>query len=1446
MWPGFDFLKPKCGVLASVLAILLVFGACDRLTDQIRPGTVRDVIAQGGTSAVDKSGLVSPIETHYAPEQVGVSKRDLGASLPPNREIEFTHYSVDQGLSSSTIYAILQDSVGYLWFATPFGLNRYDGYHFKVFQNDPSDPYSLSNNVVYSLHEDQFGNLWVGTYGGGLNRYDRENDRFINYRHAPDDPGSLSHDVIYVLYGDRAGNIWVGTMGGGLNLFDLQNETFIHYNHELGDPSSLPDDVVVSIYEDSTGTLWVGTNNGLAKFDRQNGEFIRYQHNPDDPYSLSSNRVFSICEDRFGNLWFGTTDGGLNRFDRENERFFRYYHDPDEPHSLSTDDVFCLLVDRWGVLWVGTMGGGLNAYDPEKDRFFRYQHDPENPNSLSNDFINFLYEDREGILWVGTTGKLDKYDRGEEKFIHYSSDPKSRAGLEGNMVFSILEDRDGMMWIGTEEGLSRIDQESGEVTSYRNDPDNPNSVSEDWVVAIYEDHTGMLWLGTMGGGVDRFDRESGRFIHHVHDSIEPDGWNKNHINVIYEDGNGEVWIGTNGGLTRFDRQEESFNHYYVSKDPVELLSDNEVSAIYEDRQGSLWIAVWGGGLRQFDRDSEKFVRVEIDTEEGNQHRLRYINAMFEDKSGVMWFGTNGSGLVRYDIDAASMIMYDTGSGLSNDTVKAILEDRSGYLWLSTDNGMSRFDPDSEVFRNFYAEDGLQGNEFYTSACYRRTGEMWFGGVNGITIFRPEEVHDNHYIPPIVLISLKQNGEEVRLGTSSDQANEMRFSWPNNNLEFEFAALSFAQPEKNQYAFMLEGFDKDWNYVGSNRFGRYTNLPAGTYVLRLKGSNNDGVWNQTGTALRLTVIPPFWQTWWFRGLVALGVIASVITGYALRVKGIQARNLDLENQVEERTREIERRRQELEALFQADERIDSHLQLEEVLQELVDVAVDILAADKSLVLSWDDDHELLVVKVARGFSPETMAKLSFALDDGITGQVAAEGNSVVVEDAVSDPRREKERSEAVQAVLSEGIRSFMLIPIKVGGEVFGVFNVSFTQPHAFGEGDLRLFTSLVQRAADAIENARLFEGEQRRSEQFRVLTEVGSRITAILDIDDLLIEVTRLVQKTFGYYHVGIGLVEGDEVVYRVGSGVLWDAPNFQFKPARLKVGAEGLSGWAAATGEPLIVPDVSKDSRYVWMQGSKARSEMVVPIKIKTDVIGVLDVQSDHLNAFDETDLMVLQSLANQTAAAIQNARFYERAQQLAVMEERNRLARDLHDSAKQKAFAALAQLGAANGLLKHAPERVAAHLGEAESLVYDVLQELNILIQEMHPVVLRERGLVVALRDYIFEWSHQSEIAVDFKIEGAATLPLKVEQSLYRIAQEALANVSRHSQAQQVEIQLAYCDDCVRLTISDNGCGFDPETTPLGLGLRSMQERAEMASGELKIDSTLDSGTSIAAVIPV
>jgi ligand-binding sensor domain-containing protein/signal transduction histidine kinase len=1044
-----------------------------------------------------------------------------------DNDIKFERISLEQGLSGSMVFCILQDSRGFLWFGTHDGLNKYDGYDFEIYKHSAEDPHSLGDNSVWTIYEDHLGVLWVGTDGGGLNRFDRGNERFVRYQHDPDNPNSLSNDVVRSIYEDQSGVLWVGTGGGGLDRFDRETEEFTHYQYEAGDPGTLSHDFVTSIYEDRFGLLWVGTNGGgLSGFDRENERFVHYQASPDDPHSLgdnyevstdphslSSSYVVTIYEDHSGTLWIGTW-GGLDRFDRETGQFTHYQNDPSDPTSLSHNYVPAIYEDQSGVFWVGTGGGGLNRFDPENEQFVHYQTNPDDPYSLSNDRVWSIYQDRSGVLWIGTGGGgINKFDRETERFAHYQTDPNDPYSLSHNNVTSIYEDRSGVLWVGTGGGgLNRFDRETGRFTHLQSDLSGPYTLSHNTVASIYQDRVGAMWIGTFGG-LNKFYPTNGRFFHYQNDPDDPHSLSGNSVRPIHEDRSGVLWVGTSKGLNGFVRGVDGFVRYqHEPADPTSLSHDN-VFSIYEDRSGVLWIGTFGGGLNQFDRENERFIRYQNDPDDPHSLGDNNVASIYEDRSGVLWVGTYGGGLNKFDRETETFTHYRyQEDGLPGDMVYGILEDDEGNLWLSTNNGLSKFNPQTEAFKNYDVRDGLQGDEFNAGACYRSSdGEMFFGGPNGLNAFYPDRIEDNPYIPSIVLTSLTQDGKDVDLGQAVEDVQEVTFRWPDNSFEFEFAALSYVQSEKNQYAYLLEGFDEDWKYIETRRFGRYTNLPGKTYTLRIKGSNNDGVWNEDGISVTISVVPPFWETWWFRGIVALTLVGGAIGGYRLRVQSVEARNRALETLVverthalEQRTVEIERRRQELEALYRADAELHRHLRLDQVLQALVDIAVDILQADKSSLMVWDDRREKLVVRFARGFRPETLEEMSFVPGVGTAGHVAATGKPVIVEDTRTDPRIVK------RATITdpEGIHSFMQVPIKVGGEVFGVFSADYVQPRAFGDDEQRLFVALAQRAALAIDTAQLYEQSREVAvvqERSRLARDLHDAVTQMLFSASLIAE-----------------------------------------------------------------------------------------------------------------------------------------------------------------------------------------------------------------------------------------------------------------------------------------------------------------------------------------------------
>jgi ligand-binding sensor domain-containing protein/signal transduction histidine kinase len=1222
-----------------------------------------------GNPLPDASGAESALTgTPSTPNRVSPE------SLPEvcNCVLRFDHISIEQGLSQSSVRVILQDSIGFLWFGTEDGLNRYDGYTFKTFKPDPDNPNSLSDRFITSIVEDAEGYLWIGTRQGGLNRYDPRTEQFEQHRHDDENTSSLSDDYINVLYTDANSNLWIGTQRG-LDLLDRESGTFTRFSYNPSEQDSLSGRSITAIYEDSRGRLWIGTSSGgLNLFDTQSKKFTPYQNNPDQANTISDDHVTAIVDAGDSTLWVGTWNG-LNRFEPDNGSFKRFSHSDSNHQSLASNRIDALKMDSTGNLWIGTHNG-LDRLSKAGGRFIHYESNPTFSQSISNNYILSIYEDRGGILWFGTYGGgVNKYDRLRDNFTYYRHNPEDTNTLSDNLVFPIHVDSEGYAWIGTLNGLNRFTWSTGQVIRFQHDDNKPSSIASNVLYSIHEDHGGTLWIGT-ANGLDSFDRRTSKFKHYQRDSSNPDSLSANTVFEVFVDAGNNVWVGTIGGLDLLDRNSGTFKHYTPQVGNPNSLSGSIVDVIHEDREGNIWIGTSESGLNKFNRETETFTQYQFNPNDKTSLSNNSILSIYQDTKGNLWVGTGGGGLNLYDPETESFTYFLEKDGLPNGVVYGILEDGLGYLWLSTNFGISRFDPETQTFLNFDAGDGLQSNEFDAGAFAKgRHGEFYFGGINGLTVFHPLSINKNPYLPQITLTSITQDDQPVNVPSSIETTKQVVLKWPQNSLEFEFAALSYNQPNKNQYAYFLEGFDPNWHFIGTKRDGRYTNLPGGDYTLLLKAANNSGIWNEIPIPISIKVIPPFWQTVWFRVLVGCVVVALVAVVMRLQTQATQNRNKQLERLVRERTSALEKRNQEIQALYQADERILRNVTLQQVFQTLVDVAVDTLNANRSVVFAWDEDQTKVVPRVSRGFSPETLKVLEFAKGEGIVGKVLESGESAIVRQIELNDFRTDVRN----ALIAEGIRSFVHLPIIVDHKIVGVFNIAFTQPNLINDDTARLFSALTNRASISIANMELFEQ---------------------------------------------------------------------------------------------------TKD---------------------------------------------------------------------LAVMEERNRLARDLHDSAKQKAFAALAQLGTARGILNGNGTTVTLHLDEAENLVSDVIQELTFLVQEIYPIALQEKGLPAILREYSFEWENRNDIKVNLSLQNERRLPLGVEQAIYRVTQESLANVARHSHAKRVDISLMYNGGSLQLSLADDGCGFDMNLKGHGLGLRSIRERVSSIHGTVQFQSAPGQGTRIIVQVP-
>ena len=817
------------------------------------------------------------------------------SSLFPEINVAFDRILQDREYANSEVSSILQDSKGFIWFGTSDGLFRFDGYDCVGYKYIPEDDKSLSNSNVNCLCLDSNEDLWIGTKSG-LNKFNREKETFIHYLHSNEDPKNPGNSNVEAIYEDSGGILWIGTEKEGLISFDREKEEFRIFKHNDQKKDSLSNDNVRAIYEDSGGVLWIGTEVGLNRFNRETGTFESFKADPHGDGTLSHNYIWAICEDREGILWLGTW-GGLNRYDRDTGQFTHY----DVDTEVSKNKITSIYEDRKGMLWVGTRGNGFCYFDRETSKFTCFKRDVYNPRSLNHNMVNTIFVDRTGIIWIGTLGGgLNTYNPRKEKFFHYLQHPdKPDSSLSDSTVLSIYEDPDEageVIWVGTYSGLNRIDRKKNKVKAFKNVDGDPQSISNNVVRCIAEDTRNILWLGT-DNGLNRFDRETGKFSSFHFEAGNPKSISYNGISAIFEDSRGVLWIGTpRGGLNRFDGKEKSFTHFKSQPGNPDSLSKDSIFCIFEQPRRNkaeyvLWIGTYGGGLNKFFVEENRFLSFQSNPGQTDGLSNDTIRVIYEDREGILWLGNDG-GLNRFNPETSKFSAYTEKEGLANNVVYGILEDETGHLWLSTGNGLSRFDMTDKVFKNYNISDGLQVTFFTHNSYFKsiKSGEMFLGGSNGFISFYPSEIKSNKNVPNIVITDFKifnQSvgiGEDKKLSKPITETNEIRLSHLDYWFSFEFSALDYSWPENNRYEYKMEGYDEDWKTAeADNRIASYVNTAAGTYTFRVRGSNNDGIWNNEGVSLKVIITPPLWKTPWFLGVMGFLLIFCAVAGYLWRTK-----------------------------------------------------------------------------------------------------------------------------------------------------------------------------------------------------------------------------------------------------------------------------------------------------------------------------------------------------------------------------------------------------------------------------------------------------------------------------------------------------------------------------------------------------------------------------------
>ncbi len=850
------------------------------------------------------------------------------------QDFKFNHLSVKSGLSQSVINCTIQDEKGFMWFGTQEGLNRYDGYNFRIFKRDPEDTNSLSNNFIYALKQDKKGIIWIGTNGGGLNSFNPITEKFTHYLNDSKNPTSISNDVVHVIHEDKAGKLWIGT-DGGMNEFDPLTGKFIRYENNPIDPFSISSNHVYDILEDPSGNIWVGTyGKGLCMYDQSSRRFFNYELSGTDfdrlfPKNIPSDlkrreqclQIRSLLQFDESHIWLGTNGGGIESFNIKNKTFESMMYPDGSVTGISSTQILTMCDDGEGNVWIGTFESGIDIINKNDKSLQHYTQNEQDDYALSSTGIKCIYRDKNGNMWLGTNGEgINIYFTSTSTITHIRHSERPEVGentLKSSAILSVMEDKSGLLWIGTSGGgLSTLNRKNGQYQHY---PQLSTALNNS-ILSLLQSSDGTIWVGTYGEGLNSYDPVTKKIKSYTPDNQIIEG---TILSIVEEPGTGAIWFGTFGaGIYRLDPKTDSLQQFTVESDG---LSSNYIYCLYFDKRGELWIGTRAGGVMMHDMPRGKFEIFNHDDKTKKSLSNNIVYCITEDVNNNIWIGT-ANGLDKFDRPSGTFDVWYERDGLPSDNIYTIIPDNDGYLWLSHNKGLTRFDPSlgkKDCFKNFGSGAGVQPAEFNQGAYFKnKKGELFFGGQEGLNIINPLKVKMLSTAPSVFIISYKRFGKEVVLDSNIINTKILNVTWRDNSFMFELAALNFVDPTKNFYQYKLEGVEEEWSPATSNRYVSYTNLAGGNYSLHIRASDCNGNWSEDKLVLSIHVEPPFWKTNWFYSICVLLLVSGIFIFIRVRTAAIKKENRVLEMKVTERTQELAQKNADITSSIQYAKRIQA--------------------------------------------------------------------------------------------------------------------------------------------------------------------------------------------------------------------------------------------------------------------------------------------------------------------------------------------------------------------------------------------------------------------------------------------------------------------------------------------------------------------------------------------
>lgn len=1034
--------------------------------------------------------LLVPLVLYTSPalgQDEQASRKTFLTSKAPS--LRFEHIGIKEGMAQASANSIMQDSRGYLWITTQGGLHRFDGQEFKIYSETPFDTTSLSESWVWGAAEAGNGDIWVTAEGGGLNRLDQTTGRFKKYLHDPDDSTTLSSNRAFMPFEDSRGDLWVGTFNNGLNRMKAgEDGVFTRFTHVHDDPATISSHTIFWISEDDDGNIWAGSNNGISRIDPQTDEITRFLFEPEarEIYGAPQNILGQYHSPDESEIIWLATGNGLVKFNSRSGAYKRYLIAPNEGNETNSLNFIHQVVpdpDNPNILWVGGPGTGVARFDMQSETFTSYRNDPRDPNSLSNNNVQSLFADRTGTIWVGTaTEGLEAFNPGAVNFTHLKYDPENDQSIAPGIVWGVYEDRNGILWVGSDVGVGGdyLTRYTGGITGtvrYQHNPGDTTSLLPGSYRVFAEDADNEFWVAG-SGGLNHFDRSTGKATAFRHPPSE-DNRGRNNIFAIIpskRDSN-TFYVGSAGGIDLFQTRSKEFKHL-----PLALNGNSQepfVLTLYENPDHVLWVGTTEG-LYRISTDGDVSLASSYnpsDTTTINNNQIMSI-AERTSEPGILWLATQNGGLNRYDSQTGEATHYSIEEGLPSKALYGLLVDRNETLWMSTNNGIANFDPETETFRNYGLDDGLMALEYSQNGYFKsRDGVLYFGSGKGVTAFVPEQLHINEIPPQVVISNIRLFNNPLEVGAKSPLKEPLTenptitLSHKQNELTFEYVALHFANAAKNSYAYRLEGFDEDWVSAGTKRSATYTNLSPGDYTFFVKASNADGIWNEKGASVKISVLPPWYQTWWAYGIF-IGIFGFGVFG----VDRVQRFRLSKKEEERSKLREAELRA-EAENMRRADT---------EQLSKIGRAITSTLSVDKIIETVYENVNHLMDAAIfGVGIYNEELNQLDFPatkeegemlppyinrLDDERWLSVWCFKNreEIIIADFKNEYTHYVEEYEA--PLVGKVPDSVIYLPLVQQDRTIGVITTQSFKKNAYTPYHVNLLRNLATYAAIALDNA----------------------------------------------------------------------------------------------------------------------------------------------------------------------------------------------------------------------------------------------------------------------------------------------------------------------------------------------------------------------------------------